>query len=28
LVRNKTEGVASLPSRTDVVRLEEKAPTV
>jgi carbon storage regulator len=28
LVRNKTEGVASLPSRTDVVRLEEKAPMV
>ncbi len=28
LVRNKTEGVASLPSRTDVVRLEEKVPTV
>jgi hypothetical protein len=28
LVRNKIEGAASLPSRTDVVRLEEKAPTV
>jgi hypothetical protein len=28
LVRTKIEGAASLPSRTDVVRLEEKAPTV
>jgi carbon storage regulator CsrA len=28
LVRNKTEGATSLPSRTDMVRLEEKAPTV
>jgi hypothetical protein len=28
LVRNKTEGAAALPSRTDMVRLEEKAPVV
>jgi carbon storage regulator CsrA len=28
LVRNKTEGAAVLPSRTDMVRLEEKAPVV
>jgi carbon storage regulator CsrA len=28
LVRSKTEGAAALPSRTDVVRLEEKAPVV
>jgi carbon storage regulator len=26
LVRNKTEGAAALPGRTDMVRLEEKAP--
>jgi carbon storage regulator CsrA len=26
LVRNKTEGAAPLPNRTDAVRLEEKAP--
>ena len=28
LVRNKTEGAATLPARTDVVRLEEKATAV
>jgi hypothetical protein len=28
LVRNKTEGAAALPTRTDVVRLEEKATVV
>ena len=28
LVRNKIEGAAALPSRTDMVRLEEKAPVV
>ena len=28
LVRNKTEGSAPLPTRNDVVRLEEKAPVV
>jgi carbon storage regulator len=27
LVRNKTEGAAPLPTRNDVVRLEEKAQT-
>jgi carbon storage regulator len=28
LVRNKTEGAAALPTRADVVRLEEKATAV
>jgi carbon storage regulator CsrA len=28
LVRNKTEGAAALPNRTDAVRLEEKATAV
>jgi carbon storage regulator len=28
LVRNKTEAAAALPTRTDVVRLEEKATVV
>jgi carbon storage regulator len=28
LVRNKTEGAAALPTRTDPVRLEEKATAV
>jgi hypothetical protein len=28
LVRNKTEGATALPTRTDVVRLEEKVTAV
>jgi hypothetical protein len=28
LVRNKTEGATALPTRTDVVRLEEKVTAI